>query len=181
MPRHSFLLLGLHQKSPCATMSRSALEGARRHIVRNLPCHPSPPPSKKKRANGKSPLPHHPGEGSPQTPPNAHHLAPGCARGHGGAGAGGGDRRGLPGGADHLGAAAAGVQGGALLSGGLGGLGVWGFAGGGGMGGVGCGEIGRLGDLGGLGLGVGDWGGNKKGNYDLLLQGVGVLGLESAK
>ena len=37
MPRHSFLLLGLHQKSPCATMSRSALEGARRHIVRNLP------------------------------------------------------------------------------------------------------------------------------------------------
>ena len=39
MPRHSFLLLGLHQKSPCATMSRSALEGARRHIVRNLPCH----------------------------------------------------------------------------------------------------------------------------------------------
>ena len=39
MPRHSFLLLGLHQKSSCATMSRSALEGARRHIVRNLPCH----------------------------------------------------------------------------------------------------------------------------------------------
>ena len=34
MPRHSFPLLGLRQKTPCATMSLCALEGARRHIVR---------------------------------------------------------------------------------------------------------------------------------------------------